>query len=156
MKLNAELCEELDANIYSFPMKYHPIDDENYFMNRDFIGKYWNRKFIRAVQAVLNSTKGCIGRGLDFFYEAFGKDEDRFWTILWMPESFIIYRMKFKDNLAKDWEEAFSSLPTDKLEVAKNIIAENSFKNFDLSQYDDELQKVLHYYTITRDMAADM
>ena len=57
MKLNAELCEELDASIYSFPMKYHPIFDEDYFMNRDFIGENWNKKFVRAVQAVLNSTK---------------------------------------------------------------------------------------------------
>lgn len=156
MKLNAELCEELDANIYSFPMKYHPIDNEDYYMNRDFIGEYWNRKFVRAVQAVLNSTKGCIGRGLDFFYEAFGKDEDRFWTIMWMPEAFIIYRMKFKENLAKEWENAFWSLPSNKLELVKKIVAENNFKGFDLSQYDDEVQNVLKYYLITRDIAKEM
>ena len=44
MKLNAELCEELDANIYSFPMKYHPIDNEDYYMNRR---KY---RFFKAVR----------------------------------------------------------------------------------------------------------
>ena len=61
--MNVELCEELDATIYSFPMKYHPINDAEFFKNRDYIGVHWNRKFIRAVQAVLNSTKGKIGRG---------------------------------------------------------------------------------------------
>ena len=25
LKLNVDLCEELNASIYSFPMKYHPI-----------------------------------------------------------------------------------------------------------------------------------
>lgn len=156
MKLNAELCEELDASIYSFPMKYHPIFDEDYFMNRDFIGENWNKKFVRAVQAVLNSTKGCIGRGLEFFYEAFGADEDRFWTIMWMPEAFIIYRMKFKDNLAKEWEEAFRALPPDKLELVKQIVADNTFKDVDLSQFSEDVQNVLRFYLITRDMAKDM
>ena len=47
-------------------MKYHPIDDPDYYNNRDYIGVHWNRKFIRAIQAVLNATKGKIGRGKDF------------------------------------------------------------------------------------------
>ena len=153
LKLNAELCEELNASIYSFPMKYHPIDNDDYYMNRDFIGTHWNRKFIRAVQAVLNSTKGCIGRGIDFFYEAFGKDEERFWTIMWMPESFIIYRMKFKNNLAKEWEKAFWSLPEDKLKIVQTIVAENRFTDIELTQYDEDIQCVLKYYLINRDAA---
>lgn len=153
LKLNVELCEKLNVSIYSFPMKYHPIEDEEYFMNRDYIGKHWKRKFIRAVQAVLNSTKGCIGRGLDFFYEAFGADEERFWTIMWMPESFIVYRMKFKDNMAKEWEDAFYSLPEDKLTIVKEIVAENKFTNLDLSAYDEQVGNVLQYYLINRDEA---
>ena len=63
-------------------MKYHPINDKDFFKNRDFIGEHWNRKFIRAVQAVLNSTKGKIGRGTEFFEEAFGRDIDEFMKIL--------------------------------------------------------------------------
>lgn len=62
MRMNVDLCEELGASIYSFPMKYHPISDRNYFKNRDYIGKHWNRKFIRAIQAVLNATKGKVGK----------------------------------------------------------------------------------------------
>ena len=76
MRINVDLCEELGVTIDSFPMKYHPISDPEYFRNRDYIGKHWNRKFIRSVQAVLNSTKGKIGRGVDFFEEAFGRDVD--------------------------------------------------------------------------------
>ena len=151
MRLNVDLCEELGANIYSFPMKYHPINDKAFFMNRDYIGKHWNRKFIRAVQAVLNSTKGKIGRGKQFFDEAFGVDENRFWTILWMPETFIIYRFQFKDNLAKEWEQKFWSLPKEKLQLVQNIVSKNEFKELNLSEYDDDIGEVLRYYTISRD-----
>lgn len=156
LKMNVELCDELNASIYSFPMKYHPIDDEKYFMNRDFVGKHWNRKFIRAVQAILNSTKGCIGRGTTFFYEAFGIDEARFWSLMWMPEVFIVYRMKFKDNLAREWENAFWSLPSDKLKLVQSIVADNKFTGFDLSPYDEDVQNVLKYYLINRDMVKDI
>ena len=93
---------------------------------------------------------------MEFFYEAFGVDEDRFWTIMWMPEAFIIYRMKFKDNLAKKWEEAFKALSADKLELVKEIVADNTFKDIDLSKYDQDIQHVLQFYLITRDIAKDM
>ena len=78
LKLNVDLCEELDINIYSFPMKYHPIEDPKYFSNRDYIGKHWNRKFIRTIQAILNTTKGKDGKGKKFFEKAFGKDEEEY------------------------------------------------------------------------------
>lgn len=156
MKLNIELCDELDANIYSFPMKYHPINDPAFFMNRDYIGKHWNRKFIRAVQAVLNSTKGKVGKGKEFFEEAFGADEHRFWTILWMPETFIIYRFMFKDNLTRDWEEKFWSLPADKLEQVQEIVALNQFKDLDLNQYEEQVRDVLTYYQFSREEAEEI
>lgn len=66
MRINVDLCEELGVTIYSFPMKYHPISNPAYFKNRDYLGEHWNRKFIRTVQAVLNSTKGKIGKGVEF------------------------------------------------------------------------------------------
>ena len=169
LRLNVDLCEELDANIYSFPMKYHPINDKEFFMNRDFIGTHWNRKFIRAVQAVLNSTKGKIGRGVEFFEEAFGRNVDEFMKILWMPETFIIYRRiydadlrtrlatryttvtKYDCDLTTEWWEKFSALPVDKLVIAKEIISQNRFKDGDYECHDEEINAVLSYYKITRD-----
>mgnify|MGYP003311185285 CR=1 FL=1 len=45
------LCDELGINIYSFPMKYHPIMDEKWFSNRDYIDQpHWSRKAIRTIQ----------------------------------------------------------------------------------------------------------
>lgn len=171
LEMNVRLCEELDASIYSFPMKYHPINDPEFFKNRDYIGKYWNRKFIRAVQAVLNSTKGKIGRGKAFFEEAFGSDIDEFHKILWMPETFIIYRRQYdanlreklaerytnhsdKDcNLTNEWWDKFNALPPEKLECAKEIIALNKFKDGEYQCDDPEIEDVLWYYKTTRNDA---
>lgn len=169
MKINIELCEKLGVTIYSFPMKYHPISDSEFFKNRDYLGKYWNRKFIRAVQAVLNSTKGKIGRGVQFFEEAFGRNLDEFYRILWMPETFIIYRRrydqhlreqladKYKKNsdedcdLANEWRRKFCALPAEKLKMAKTIISLNKFREGDYECTDKEILDVLSYYKITKD-----
>ena len=95
LKINVELCEELGVNIYSFPMKYHPLHGENSH-DRDYIGEHWNRKYIRAIQAILNSTKGKVGKGVEFFGEAFGRTEEEYFELLEMPETFILYRFFFK------------------------------------------------------------
>ncbi len=168
LRLNVDLCEELGASIYSFPMKYHPINDKDYFKNRDYIGKHWNRKFIRAIQAVLNSTKGKIGKGVTFFEEAFGRNVEEFMKILWMPETFIIYRRiydadlrarladRYKTvtehdcDLANEWWEKFKALSPAKLEKAKKIIALNKFKDGDYKCQDKKVLEVLQYYKITR------
>lgn len=168
MRINVDLCEELDVTIYSFPMKYHPIDDPDYYDNRDYIGEHWNRKFIRAIQAVLNSTKGKIGRGLDFFEEAFGSDIEEFKKILWMPETFIIYRRKYDAqlrekladrytshsdddcDLANEWWEKFKKLTPKRQEKAKRIIAMNKFEDSDYTCRDQAVLEVLEYYKIKR------
>lgn len=167
MKINVDLCEELDVTIYSFPMKYHPIRDPKFFDNRDYIGEHWNRKFIRAIQAVLNSTKGKIGRGVTFFQEAFGEDVNEFMKILWMPETFIIYRRKYDAelrerladryddysdddcDLANEWWEKFKALSPSKRTKAKKIIAANKFDgNYDTT--DETVLEILKYYEIKR------
>jgi len=166
MKINVDLCEELNVTIYSFPMKYHPIDDPIYFRNRDFIGKYWNRKFIRAIQAVLNATKGKMGRGKDFFEEAFGQDIHEFHKLLWMPETFIIYRRKYDaelrqrlsdryvpklgedSNLTNEWWRKFSDLSPENRNAIEPIIAANDFISYDESTLDGEAKDVLSYYKI--------
>lgn len=174
MGLNIDLCEELGVTIYSFPMKYHPINTPAYFRNRDYIGEpHWNRKFIRAIQAVLNSTHGKIGRGKKFFEAAFGKDLDEFHKILWMPEALIIQRYKYDkqkrdeyygdkpspyDNvdeetgkITADWWKKFNALNADQRVQVKRIIAENKFTDEDIDVSDKEIKEVLKFYQIKRD-----
>jgi len=151
MKLNVDLCEELGVTIYSFPMKYHPIDDPDFFYNREYIGKHWNRKFIRAIQAVLNSTKGKIGRGKSFFEEAFGEDIESFHKILWMPEAFIIHRFRYKDNLTAEWWDKYQKLDPQRLERLHAIVSKNCFEENSIFTGDPILDDVLKYYQIKRD-----
>ncbi|MDR0870071.1 MAG: hypothetical protein LBN39_04690 [Planctomycetaceae bacterium] len=155
LKINVDLCEELGNNkagvsIYSFPMKYHPIDDPLYFDNRDYIGKYWNKKFIRAIQAVLNSTKGKIGRGKAFFEEAFGRNIDEFMDIMRMPETFIIHRFKYKENQTKEWRKQFNALNEEQRTMVEEFIAANVFSDFSGIQ-EKKILAVLEFYKTKRD-----
>lgn len=157
LKLNVELCEELGVNIYSFPMKYHPIEDPEYFSNRNYIGKHWNKKFIRAIQAVLNSTKGKVGKGKDFFEKAFGKNEDEFFKILMMPEAMIIYRLHYeKLGLTEQWWEAYSLLSQQQKNIVNPIIYSNQFNDYEYSVKDKQCLEVLSYYRIKREEAETM
>ena len=154
MKLNVELCETLGVNIYSFPMKYHPIMDPAYFQNREYTGEHWNRKFIRAIQAVLNATKGKIGKGKDFFEKAFGADEDEFEKILHMPETFIIYRFYFEGTKQTEkWWTAYCSLSKKEKAIVDPIIYANDFSDIDCFRRMKTIYNVLSYYTISRNDA---
>jgi hypothetical protein len=174
LRLNIDLCEELDVSIYSFPMKYHPIDEAAYFNNRNFIGKEWNRKYIRAVQAVLNSTHGKIGRGKSFFEAAFGKDINQYHEILMMPEAFIIERHKFDKeayqaylngggtrlvkaeelaacgDMVAEWRVKLSALNSKQRKMAEAVIFKNVFSDETCTTKDAAVNEVLRYYRIRR------
>ena len=102
------------------------------------------------MQAVLNSTKGKIGRGKSFFEEAFGKGIDDFHRILWMPEAFIIHRFKYKDNLTAKWWEEFNGLDEARLNRLKKTVALNLFDESTLAG-DPAVDQVLKYYQVRRD-----
>ena len=146
LRLNVELCDELGIDIYSFPMKYHPVSDPNYFRNRDYIGRHWNRKFIRAVQAIMNSTKGKIGKGVDFFEAAFGRDKQEFERIMYMPESMIIWRNHF-EPLAREWWTAFNALDDEQSARLKSIVEGNDFSDIQSLTSDDAIKTVLEFYS---------
>jgi len=154
LRMNISLCEELNINIYSFPMKYHPIQDPKYFRDRSYIGKHWNRKFIRSIQAILNATKGKVGRGRSFFEEAFGHNEEEFTKLLHMPETLIVYRFFYKNNgITAKWWEDFNNLNSEKLDTLKEIIYKNEFDDIEKLTDDKEILKVLGYYKIRREDA---
>lgn len=152
LRINIDLCEELDVAIYSFPMKYCPIDDPKFFANRDYVGRHWNKKFIRAIQAIINATKGKVGRGRDFFEKAFGKNLAEFRELLYMPETLIIYRMRYEDNLAEDWREKFSALDDGERAVAEKFIAANKFTASDIANVASEkIRELLNFYRLRRE-----
>lgn len=155
LRINVDLCEKLNVNIYSFPMKYHPIRGEHSH-DRDFIGEHWNRKYIRAVQAVLNATKGKIGRGISFFEKAFGANEEEYLELLLMPETFIIFRLFFEHlGYTEAWRQAFRGLsPAEKQEILP-IIFQNDFSHIENLSASSRLLDVLKYYKDYRAEIAD-
>ncbi len=131
LEINVLLSEELNISIYSFPMKYHPISGEK-FLTRDYLGLHWNRKYIRAIQTILNSTKGKIGKGVSFFYEAFGNNLNEYHKILIMPETYILYRFFFRDiGFTSKWWQDYNNLSINQKNNALDIIKTNEFNNIE-------------------------
>jgi hypothetical protein len=106
LRINVELNQELGTQIYSFPMKYIPLDAKD----RRYVGKHWNRRLLRGVQCILLATRGKVGTHLDFFEAAFGRTADEFIEIAMMPEHYIIYRRHHELNGAAEWRNAFRAL----------------------------------------------
>jgi len=154
LRLNIDLCDEKEAlgvDIYSFPMKYHPIMDEKWFSNRDYIGPRWTRKAIRTVQVVLNSTHGKIGRGRTFFFKAFGRNEDEFCELIRMPEAFIVKRWDAEiAGLTDKWRKAYSQLTDQERSGVDSIIDSNAFENTDFSGFTPNVCEVLKFYQIKK------
>ena len=155
MRINVDLCEQLNVSIYSFPMKYHPISGEHSH-DRDYIGQYWNRKYIRAVQAILNATKGKIGRGVSFFEKAFGRNEEEFMELLIMPETFILFRFFFEHlGYTQQWRELMSQLTPQERDELYPIIFNNEFNNIETLTSNQKFLRILQYYKDYRKDIAD-
>ena len=157
LNINIKLCTDLNINIFSFPMKYIPLfgDDAK---NRNFIGKHWNRKFIRAIQSILNVTKGIVAPASttdnnSFFRKAFGKNIEEFFEILYMPETYIIYRSIFEKKLGYTsiWKDEFYTIKKSKYwDEAKIIIEKNDFTQLNESLISPKVKYFLRHYQIQR------
>ena len=147
--INIDLCDALGVNIYSFPMKYHPITDPDFFSNRDYIGVNWCRKFIRTIQSVLNSTHGKIGRGRTFFFKAFGRNLEEFHDLLYMPEAFIIKRWDAEiSGLKAEWQAARMALSPEEWKISEEIVKNNVFNPNDIKDMPTRIAKFLSFYLI--------
>jgi len=102
LRINVDLNEEFkdDAtktSIYSFPMRYIPLDAKD--RDVDTGNGYWNKKYLRAVQVILNVMRGPVMPGKQFFIQAFGRDAEEFKAIMSMPEEFI------RNRLVSNWRD---------------------------------------------------
>jgi hypothetical protein len=154
MQINMELSEELNIHIYSFPMKYIPLFGEE-AKDRQYIGKFWNKKFIRAIQSISNVTRGIVPPERSFFEKAYGQNEEEYFDLLYMPETFIIYRKLFEEDLGltRNWQNVYHFIKkNEKLwPEAKDIIEKNDFLNLTDKTKNKKILKLLEFYTITRD-----
>lgn len=127
LKINIELNRQLESTIYSFPMKYIPLYGKD-ATNRSYLGKHWNRKYVRAIQCILNATKGVVTVNPTFFYRAFGGNIEEYFEILMMPEAYILYRNRFEQNgQTEKWRYQLNNLNQRELQWAEELICSNDF-----------------------------
>ncbi len=154
MHINMELSEELDIHIYSFPMKYIPLFGEE-AKHRSYIGKFWNKKFIRAIQSISNVTRGIVPPERSFFEKAFGATEEEYFEIMYMPETFIIYRKLFEEELqlTAKWKTVFNAIKSDEAlwEEAKPILERSEFLDIESETNNQVLLNFFEFYKIKRE-----
>lgn len=155
LKINVDLQESLNEDmkdeeerihIFSFPMRYIPLDDKQ----RGYVGPNWTKKSLRAIQRILIPTQGKGVSSKSFFEAAFGKDENEFIETLLMPEMYIASRgepdkiknisederkVKFEIynrflELRREWKSIYESLSVEEKKNFEEVISYNQFNKY--------------------------
>ncbi len=162
LKINIDLNEEFKNNatktsIYSFPMRYIPLNAKS--RDVDTGNSHWNRKYLRAVQVILNVMKGPVMPGKQFFLQAFGRDAEEFKAIMSMPEEFIRHRLvsdwKDLDSVearwmpyVREWMTEFARLSSADKELLMNAIETSDNKRIQehYAKSTNHLKKLLEFH----------
>lgn len=144
------LYSENGTNIdgFSFPMKYAPIEERD----RSYIGQYWNKKYLGAINVIINVTNGVVAKEKDFFIEAFGSNVAEFLEILSMPDQLIRFRFFFKGNgLIDYWKSLYNSLSEDEKTYLLDVLCEyKTNKSIMTDKHPRQVKKILFLYTINK------
>ena len=92
LRINVELNAQLGLSIFSFPMRYIPLDTKH----RRYVSPKWTSTQLRGVQCILHATRGVVGPRKPFFERAFGKTAEEFKHIIEQPEEIIFHREKMR------------------------------------------------------------
>jgi hypothetical protein len=153
-------------HIFSFPMRYIPLDAKE---RRYVSEKYWNMKYLRAIQIILIPTQGKGVSSKSFFEAAFGKNVDEYMMVLLMPEDYIATRGKPEkisrisederlkkkeefeiwEGLRKEWIKLYNNLTKEQKIKFKEIISKNEFTTEIVKSIDyKEIRKIfIHYFS---------
>lgn len=172
LKINIELQVEENmkygenkVQIYSFPMKYIPLDDKK----RGYIGPYWNKKLLRAIQVMLIPTQGKGVSNPDYFYNIFGNTAEEFLEIIRMPEVYLSYRgvpqksrvggenlyderMRIYNHYLEriaEWKKLYNSFNDDEKNNFEEVIGNNKFdyEDYKRIKYSSVKKIYMHYVT---------
>lgn len=151
LDLNVQFCKkhsDKGISLFSFPMKYASIEHTD----RNYVGKEWHRKYLRAINIVLNATSGVVPKEEDFFYRAYGKSVSDFMEILMMPDDFIRFRDFFEERgFTQAWKKQYAGLSN----AQKDILVDVLDKMVDSpevleSPYETEIDEILRFYSIKK------
>jgi len=171
LKINIDLNEEfkndaIKTSIYSFPMRYIPLEAKD--RDVDTGNSHWNKKYLRAVQIILNVMKGPVMPGKQFFLQAFGRDAEEFKAIMSMPEDFIRNRLvsNWRDidsiearwmPYVKEWMTEYARLPTTDRELLTQVIGVGDAKHIQ-EQYmssTNHFKKLLEFHLEENNIVAE-
>jgi hypothetical protein len=171
LRITLDLRESINADlrnvnkrifIYSFPMKYAPLDKKI----RDYVGKEWNRKYLRAIQVMLTPTMGKGVTSKSYFEQDFGKDLNEYMMNLLMPEQILHMRgildkgkksnkvsddkMVFRENIEfkiwEEWKNLYSQLDENAVKELVNEVQDNKFSYQTFYKLSSEILKKLYLY----------
>jgi hypothetical protein len=144
LRINIELNRELGIQIFSFPMKYSPIDRTD----RSYIGENWTKKSIRAISAILQVTKGVVAAGSDFFYKAFGNSIGEYNELLAMPRELIMFRYHFEGNgTTAQWQKLYRALNENQKKELMEFTSHN-VSELRMLPCPKQFREILPYYLI--------
>lgn len=160
-----ELANREKIHIFSFPMKYIPLEDTN----RNYIGPKWTIKYLRAIQAILIPTQGKGVSSESFFEAAFGKSAVVFKEVILMPENYITTRgepskitgindeerkKKVKlfghwEGMREEWRRIYSTFNEEEKQYLGKIIGANvfSYDIFKTLKKENYRMLFIHYFT---------
>lgn len=149
--LNVQFCgnhKEKTISLFSFPMKYASIHHKN----REYVGKYWNMKFLRAINVILNVTSGVVAKEEDFFLRAFGHNKEEFIEILTMPDDFIRFREFFEEKgFTQLWKMCYSKLlPKEKEELISCLEKNVTEQDIIHINYSKKINDILIFYSLKK------
>lgn len=159
MKINIALNQELGIRIWSFPMRYQPIN----LKDRSHVGKNWNRYFLRSFQIMLQATHGVVSGNPSYFEHAFGEDRTEFEWLLSLPHAFIFHRTYYEEHgegeaVRKEYENLrakMSEYQTQELMAllagpldAKNLQRKHYRKLAGDRKLDPLLRKAMQFHTL--------
>jgi hypothetical protein len=106
MRLNIDLNEELGIRIFSFPMRYHPVN----MKDRSHEGEHWTRYQLRSMQIILQATHGIVSGAPEFFKRAFGDTPEAYEELLLLPHHFLFNRRWYEDFDGRAEFDEFNSI----------------------------------------------
>lgn len=144
LRINIELNKELGIQIFSFPMKYSPIDRTD----RNYIGENWTKKSIRAISAILQVTKGVVAAGSNFFNKAFGNSLDEYFELLAMPRELIMFRSYFEGNgITAKWRKLYRAMSNEQKKELMSFVS-HTVSELKSIPCPEQFKEILPYYLI--------
>lgn len=127
LNLNVRLNEELGIRIFSFPMRYQPVD----LIDRSHVGKHWTKYQLRSMQVILQATHGIASGSPTFFREAFGGSLEDFEKLLVRPHHMIFNRMWYQEGRGnselEDYHVAFRKLSKSQIKELLALLSDVLF-----------------------------